>query len=234
LAAKPGGHKGGGDRGVAGVTTPHWVTTLRADIEALSDILLTDRSARPADNDTDALPDEPDHAASLRIRAFLILSHAAIEELFEQQIYETVKGCVECFDQAPPAVALALATKYSGELMGQNAGKVPSAIEIARKLSGLYFSKVIKPNNGIRRSSIDAMCRPLGVSVGDLGPDVETGLARLDTLGAKRGSAAHTLRGATKEVILTSDARTWVDEAIDAVEIVIPRILGAIAQRELT
>ncbi|WP_448612148.1 hypothetical protein [Geodermatophilus sp. URMC 60] len=216
------------------MTSPDWAATLREDIGALADILLADESAHASEQDDDPTSGVPDQAGSLRIRAFLILSHAAIEELFEQQIYETVKGCVECFDQAPPAVALALATKYSGEIIGQNSGKVPSAIEIARKLSGLYFSKVIKPNNGIRRSAIDGMCKPLGVSVGDLGTDVEAGLAQLDTLGAKRGSAAHTLRGTTEEVILESDARTWVNEAMDAVEIVIPRILEAIGQRELS
>lgn len=135
--------------------------------------------------------------------------------------------------QSPPAVALSLAAKYSPELVGANSGRVPTPLAIVSSLPGLYYSKVVKPNNGIRRKSIGTLCRPLGIDILSLGSDFQDALSQLDTLGAKRGSAAHTLRAAALETIHVADARRWVFDAVDAAELVIRALLDLISRREL-
>ncbi|MEV4524099.1 hypothetical protein AB0J77_28075 [Micromonospora tulbaghiae] len=205
---------------------------LRADLKMLATLLLPQATSNPP-LDENPLALEPSEEDALRIRAYLILAHSGIEEMMENQILQAVREVVSEPNTAPPAIALSLVAQYADDLKGQNRGKVPGAYDIAGKLAGLYESKVIKPNNGIRRKSVVAMCKPLGLDLDDLAPDIESALTALDTLGAKRGAAAHSLRGATQEVIHAHQARAWVEDALVALGQLLPLLLAKIRRREL-
>jgi hypothetical protein len=205
---------------------------LRKDLEMLARLLLPEHP-RDIQPDGDPLASDPSEEDGLRIRAYLILAHSGIEEIIENQVLAAVREAVGNHDSTPPAVALALVAKYADDIIGQNAGKVPAPRAISQKLPGLYESKVIRPNNGIRRKSIVTMCRPLGIELDELSSDMDEPLRALDTLGAKRGAAAHSLRGAAQQVIHAHEAREWVADALTALDQLLPVLIGMIARREL-
>lgn len=199
------------------------IDQLRADIQTLARVLLPSLPATAV----------PSSDQKLQTRSFLVLAHSAIEELLEESIHRAVKGCFSIRGVAAPLIALSLAAKYSEHVIGQHGGKVPDPGKIADMLPGLFYTKAIKANNGIRKTSIEGMCKPLGIDIAKLGDVCDSALAALDTLGVKRGASAHTLRDAAQETIHPVQAREWVDGAVDAVATLLPLVLQEIENRTL-
>lgn len=173
----------------------------------------------------------PSSDQELQARAFLVLAHSAIEELLENSVRLAVEDCFQTCDVAIPLIALPLIAKYAGDICGQHGGRIPAPEKIANMLPGLFYTKVIKPNNGIRKKSIVRICAPLGINIAEFGDVCDSALGELDTLGAKRGASAHTLRGAAHETIHPDQAREWVTKAVDALEMLLPLILQEIEKR---
>ncbi|MBM7861890.1 hypothetical protein JOD27_005719 [Lentzea nigeriaca] len=193
---------------------------LREDISHLAAVLVP----------TVPVDEVPSPEESLKIRAFIVLAHSAIEEAIEDRMHSAVKEALKCAGGTVPTIAVPLAVKYSPDLIGQNGGKVPDFDGCIAKLAPLYFTNVIKANNGIRRQNIDKMLKPLGYDSTALGEGVEDALSALDTLGAKRGASAHTLVVAAEEVIHPSQATEWVNQALDGADLVVDAILKKISE----
>ncbi|WP_215544294.1 HEPN domain-containing protein [Amycolatopsis sp. CA-230715] len=171
---------------------------------------------------------EATHEEKIRIRAYVVLAHSAIEEFLEELIDNAVENVLACADSVSVA-AISLSVAYADIVIGQHGSKTLTARDAHGKLLGLFRVKAIKTNNGIRRNNIKSLCRPLGIDVSNLEATLDAALTTLDTLGAKRGAAAHTLRQATEEIVVPSQAIEWVDNALNALD-----ILGAYLMEEIS
>ncbi|WP_152521418.1 HEPN domain-containing protein [Amycolatopsis decaplanina] len=186
------------------------------------------------------LPDVPldqqlSPSEQIQVHAFVVISHSAIEEYIEQLLTDSLDEALNK-GLAPggplPLIALPLAVHHSAEIIGQSSGKGAfiTARSVHQKLLGLYTSKVVKPNNGIKRKDIEKLCKPLGIDVAGFDGDLEVAVTALDTLGAKRGTLAHTLSVAAREVIRPEQAREWVNDSIDGIEALTQHIEESVAR----
>jgi hypothetical protein len=162
------------------------------------------------------LPDDPDPTTPLsdnarfRTHAYLVLACALIEEYIERKFQDYVDvsaatdaGVAGCF--------VSLSAKFADDLIGQNKGRVPGSDEAIPTLVGLYASKVIHPNNGIKKRNLDVMAKPLGLA-SRLEEECDDLLGPIDALGAKRGAVAHL--GTVDEEIRPADARQLVADVL--------------------
>jgi hypothetical protein len=78
-------------------------------------------------------------------------------------------------------------------------------------LRGLYRSKVVTPNNGVKRKNLRALAKPLGLE-DRLEADCEGLLSPADTLGARRGALAH--MGHVDEELRPAEARRMVFDVV--------------------
>jgi hypothetical protein len=169
------------------------------------------------------LPDETDSTSSLSDRdkllvsAYVVLACALVEDFFESCFLHYVDKSLEASDVLFSGCFISLAAKFSDDLLGQVSG-IPSAEAAVPRLQGLYKSKVIFPNNGVKRKNLEAMARPLGM-IRELEKTCEPLLGPVDTLGARRGSIAHT--SSVSEELHPSQARSLVTNVLDQVPLLI-------------
>jgi hypothetical protein len=209
---------------------------IRSDLAEIAKSLVPEpETEESAPDEGDALVTPPSSAEFLRARAFLVLAHAAIEELIEETISTAVRDCLAEPDVPPPAIALPLTAKYADEVIGQNSGRVPPPRTVLSMLHGLFYSKVIKPNNGIRPSSLEKICKPLGIDIYAVADaaSVDPALAALDTLGAKRGGAAHTFLGAVDQENTPEQVREYVTAGLDLLDRLLPALIEEIGTRSI-
>lgn len=172
--------------------------------------------AHEADLAEALLPDDPDPSEPLgdsdrfRTHAYLVLACAVIEEHIEMAFRDFVATCAARDDGAVAGCFVTLAAKYGDLLTGQKLAT--TAATAVPTLEGYYNSKLLKPNNGIKKRNLDALARPLGLGT-KLEDECEELLSALDALGAKRGAVAHL--GTVEEEIRPGDARALVVAALD-------------------
>lgn len=154
-------------------------------------------------------PLEP--SAQFLTHAYLVLSCAVIEEFVEECFSIYVDKALAANDAQISSCLVSLATRFAGDVIGQT-NTIPPAEEASPMLSGLYKSKVIGPNNGIKRKNILGLGKPLGL-YDKIESDCEDLLVPMETLGARRGAVAHL--GIVTEELRPAEARTLVLAAID-------------------
>ncbi len=165
------------------------------------------------------LPDEPDapepleRAAQLRTFAYLVLVCATIEEFVENCFREFIdQADAASTDDIVAACFASLAMRFSDDLVGQLNTPAAPATALRPKLKGLYGSKIVHPNNGIKRANFIAMAKPLGLAEA-LEESCNALLGPADTLGARRGAVAHV--GAVDTELRPTDARQLVTDVLD-------------------
>lgn len=191
------------------------IEDLREEIKILDAALIASIST----NTTVAL----DKAEAIRVRAFLVLAHAAIEEFVEDEFFGFVKWCTTQ-DAAGRVHSRSLITLLdSSEKIGGHFGKKsdrdPSSV--ASYVAGTYESHVVKPNNGIRKANFRKLARAAGIPDSEFDATCAQLLIACETLGAKRGLFAHSSVSGTirkgpglNEVLYPVDARKFVDEVL--------------------
>lgn len=141
------------------------------------------------------LPHDPDPTRELgprarfRTHAYIVLACALIEEFLETCFREHLIQALQRVQSTVADPFLFLATHFSGDVIGQGMVHAPAS-DVCRALHGLYSSKVVEPNNGIKRKNLRALAKPLGLQM-QLEDKCDALLQTADTLGAKRGSLAH-------------------------------------------
>ncbi|MEV7345027.1 HEPN domain-containing protein [Streptomyces sp. NPDC093544] len=190
------------------------VTCLRSDIEELKASLL--------DNEVLAVspPDDLSRRQQLLITSFVILSHAHIEEFIEDLFLTYIENREnEIGDLATPRCFVELALHFSGDLIGQRAGKKFDTKQICTTAKNLYISKVVKINNGLKEANITSLAKPLGLHGDQLSDKCDDLFKALNTLGGKRGKMAHTSSSqAVSETVYPSQAIAWVEDVVSQVQ----------------
>lgn len=146
-----------------------------------------------------------------KTHAYLVLACALVEEHIEGRFREFVERKRSAAADTVDGCFVSLATRFAGDLIGQNGGKVPPCGDAIPTLAGLYESKIVNTNNGVKKSHVENLAKPLGIAQRLEGRD---DLFRaLNVLGAKRGAVAHL--GMVEEVIAPPDARGFVVDVLD-------------------
>lgn len=163
------------------------------------------------------LPEDPGSVKQLTTReqlltrAYLVLACALVEDFVEGCFLDYVKNSLGSKDGLVSGCFVSLAVKFGDDLVGQ-VNTIPSAAVAAPMLVGLYTSKVIHPNNGVKRKNLETMAKPLGLR-DKLEDECDDLLGPADTLGARRGSVAHT--PAVSEEMRPSQARELVTDVLE-------------------
>ena len=199
---------------------------LADEIQALDDFLLSPIKV--------AAPDPLTDGELVALRAYVILSHAAVEEFVEVAFTVYVRECLtqDAQGMVSPAVYLTL-LQLAEDIGGQLSRKVdrtPAAV--IGRIPGLYEAKFIVPNHGVREGNVQAMALGAGLPwqvVEDACPSL---IPALSTLGARRGEVAHVSTfgprsGSTgvRQVSYPSDARRLTAEVLSA----LPELLTLLA-----
>src|SRR4051794_20496856 len=113
---------------------------------------------------TALLPEDPPKTEALSARdqflthAYLVLATAVVEEFIEGCFETYVRNALDADAMAGCFVSLGL--KFGDDVIGQ-LNKVPDANVARPILHGLYVSKVVRQNNGVRRKNLQALAKPL-------------------------------------------------------------------------
>lgn len=171
----------------------------------------------------DPLP-EPERA---QVHAYLVLSHAVLEEFLELAFEEHFNRLCECLssDSVPlecVRLAYAVAQYVPKDLV---AYKKRNIAELIKGAGRKEFSQRLRGNNGLRSSNVESMCKLVGLHWEGVESALNAELLDLDTLGAKRGAASHLSPYSEKSTAIAvtdgpDDVRRWVKEgrlAIDAI-----------------
>lgn len=157
------------------------------------------------------------------IRAYLLLAHAAIEEFVELAFSEYLADALvpDASGRVSPGLYLTL-LQLSDDVSGAlstRASRTPQAI--LSMLPGLYKSKVVDPNHGIKADHV----RKLAVGAGLDWNLVEAACPKLipamTTLGARRGEVAHvssvrpTRPAGVQQTNYPADARKLASDVLD-------------------
>jgi hypothetical protein len=118
--------------------------------------------------------------------AYLVLACAVIEEFVEQSFDEYVATALAASDAMVSPCFVSLATRFADDLKGQT-NTIPASTQTCPMLRGLYSSKIVRPNNGIKRTSMSALAKPLGL-LEKLEATCEDLLVPADTLSSRRGT----------------------------------------------
>jgi hypothetical protein len=175
--------------------------------------VLRERESRLADALLPSMPEAGDTLAAdeqFKTHAYLMLACALVEEHIESLFGAYVAERAAINDGRVHECFISLTARFSGDLIGQNSGRLPTAQAALPTLVGLYSTKVIKANNGVKRQNIETLAKPLGL--GDRLDMCEELFTPLNTLGAKRGAVAHL--GVVTEEITPVDARNFVTSVL--------------------
>lgn len=175
---------------------------LRENEEALAEALLP----------TDSEPTDPlEPRKQFLTHAYLVLATAVIEEFIEECFEEYVTTALADVGGAVPPCFVPLAAKFAEDLIGQT-NTTPPAADACPMLRGLYVSKIVRTNHGIKRKHLIGLSKSLGLQPA-LEADCEDLLLPAETLGARRGRVAHL--GTVTEELRPADGRKLVLDVID-------------------
>lgn len=179
------------------------LTALGAEVEDLRDQFLPDPF--------DPLGVYPDATrVQAHARAFLVLSHAAIETYIEDVAKEVARAAEQVWTKhgrvAPPLsfllAALAERLKLPAKLPVAGVDDGPQRLQaLMTKLFQSYYKR-IGNNHGIKESNVLELFGPLGVPASAFG---STLVPNLEALGSLRGIHAHNSTKAVKAVLDPED-----------------------------
>lgn len=126
------------------------------------------------------------------IRSYLLLSHAAIEEFIEYAFLSYIGACSSIDENGRAHVGSYLAIlQLADYINGQNSKNTKSPDKILGSVPGLYESKFIRPNNGIKEKDIQKLALGAGLPWSEIENACASLIPACETLGSKRGAIAH-------------------------------------------
>lgn len=130
---------------------------------------------------------DPDYA---RARAFVVLSHAAIEDYIEGMALEVVDKCIQRFevDGKARTSLLALVAYGSGIDVPSSFTGGPWGLRARLKDSRKALRDWTQANNGVKAKDVLRLLLPVGLKETDMG---SAWLQNMDDLGELRGRVAH-------------------------------------------
>lgn len=183
---------------------------LQSNLETLAENLL------PEDDDPTSELSKEDE---FRTHAYVVLACAVFEEFIESSFTEFVDSAGKDEPSGFSGIFLCLAVAYADNVSGGagGGGRMPPPGDMAKQLAGLYKSKTVFPNNGIKADNLANLAKPLGLSKA-LEEDCEPLLTASDALGSQRGKAAHV--GSVAQ-IRPADARQLVGGVLGEIQLLI-------------
>jgi hypothetical protein len=185
---------------------------LGSQLELLDKLLLTSVKTE--------FPDQLSDSEKASVNAYLVLSHACVEEYVENVFLRHLDRLINlcCMPLVPRELAeLCIAVGlHLPESMRANATYKTRTLEgIALAWRRAYQTVNVRQNNGIKASNIMKLAEGIGLNWNDCESTLLTSLADLDTLGAKRGEAGHVSPFSPYAVAVTEQAypdhaREWV------------------------
>lgn len=177
---------------------------------------------------TTQFPEPLTDAEKATVHAYIVLTHAVIEEYIED-------GYLDHFDrlsawadypsipEASVRMIVTFAFKFPGK--GANPGGSKPLSDLVKAARG-FVEGAVKGNNGIKSANLESLSKALGVDWLDMDAQLSSGIADLEALGARRGEAGHLSPFTDKAVKLTrqvypDDVRAWVNRASAAAEAII-------------
>lgn len=166
----------------------------------------------------------PDQTTRANLHAYLVLSHAVMEEHIESLFESYFQRLLSHLDDEKiPRACLTLAYSVADrasatDKLSYHKRSVRHEIE---RLGAPILAKAIKSNNGLKQNNVESLAQAAGVSWNEFDDALSTHLANLQSLGVRRGDAGHLspFSGkltAIEEVIHPSHVREWVNNGLNA------------------
>jgi hypothetical protein len=175
---------------------------------------------------TTAFPDPFNPEEKAALAAYLVLTHACIEEALEDA-FEAHANALVAMVHAQNNVPLAV-VRFSLHAGLNQPSNMRTSFR-TRRLRGTliaavtnYKKSVIEQNHGIKQENMLSLAEGVGLEWEDFELALNNAISDLSTLGAKRGSVGHLSPFTTKSALLTArvdvaDVRSWVKNAERAV-----------------
>lgn len=183
-------------------------------------------------------PDPLSESDRALVSAYLVLSHAVLEEALEDAFTAT-------YDRLAMSLGERLVPIEAARFVYSVCRWVPESVHSGQNPKNLHpfiskacrreFTKKIDSNNGLKTANIKSLSKLLGLDWDAIEDLYATQLADLDNLGSKRGAAGHLSPYSAKATGLTAnvdpqDVRRWVDSGLAAITAV-QQYLSSIASK---
>ena len=166
--------------------------------------------------------------------AYLVLSHAVLEEHLEQVFerhYDRLVGWLGAEMVPLEAARLTFAVSEWVREDLKVGFKTRDMTEFIGKAAKKDFMTHIRKNNGLKATNVEGMAKLLGLSWKNFEDELFVHLSDLDNVGSKRGAAGHLSPFTAQTTELSAndypeDMREWVDsgrEAVEAIEAYLDR-----------
>lgn len=164
--------------------------------------------------------------------AFRVLSHAAIEQYFEERSIEIAKNALkQCRSTGAVSLPALALLGFSGREHRLPPATIdppdpsmkkswPSMIEMKQRLNDCataYVQRISKENHGIREKHILAMLVPIGVNPSNID---RLFLSEIDNFGSVRGDYAHT--SPTVHIVKRPDPKDALDKIESLLNLIEP------------
>lgn len=189
---------------------------------------------------TTEFPDPLSDTEKASVGAYMVLSHACIEEFLEDVFLNHYSRLEELarLPMVPREVAgmlLAIGQHLPEKKRPSYKSRTITGIAVAGKVH--YEAAVIRGNHGIKTENVRKLANGVGLVWNEFEATLANELADLDTLGANRGEAGHLSPFSTKAVALTrqvypDEVRGWVESGC-AAAFAIERYLKAAVQEQM-
>jgi hypothetical protein len=203
---------------------------LVAQLDHLDNLLLSGVST--------TFPDELTDEEKAATNAYLVLSHAVLEEFLEsvfESHFDRLAGWL-IGDLVPLEVARLMFA--AGELLPSHT--LPTyekrSLTYMKKACKAFFLKELSQNNGLKPDNLKKLARLVGLDWAAFDGELSSQLADLQTLGVRRGDAGHLSPYSTKAIFLTrqdypENVREWVHGGRDAA-LTVRSYLAGVVQRQ--
>ncbi len=164
------------------------------------------------------------HEERVAVRAYLVLSHACVEEYLEDSFLKYFDKIIEIALAGGASLATVRAYLAIGICLPESR-RAPYKDRTLSKMSKAakvyYRQSYIDMNHGIKERNICKLAEGAGLDWSRFDQKLSGAMADLGTLGARRGSVGHQSPFSDKSIALTDqvypdDARQWVEAARDA------------------
>lgn len=173
-------------------------------------------------------PDPLSAPEKAQVHAYLVLSHAVLEEHLELAIEKHFDRLSSWLvGDIVPLECVRLAFAVSQYVSKEQAGyKNRSTPQLIRSLGKQELVRQLRENHGLKSSNIQSMCKLIGLHWPDLENALNAELNDLDTLGVKRGAAGHLSPYTEKATAIATtdgpdDVRRWVSDGLLAVQAIV-------------
>lgn len=164
----------------------------------------------------------PDETSRANIHAYLVLSHAILEEHIESIFDGYFQRALSLLDKdLVPRACLALVYSVADRAARDDKTSYlkRSVRHETERLGRPLLVKAIKSNNGLKPANIENLAQAAGLAWGEFDDALSTHLANLQNLGVKRGDAGHLspFSAQLTEVVHPEQVREWVGNGVSAV-----------------